>query len=141
MAAKIGQLWGFLDQNERIRIQPNFQSVQAFKDSVSLVCQEGKWGLINLEGNPALSCTYDRITQSRYDKWILEKGSWKGIASTKGKILLNTRYSDIIEPELDLVWVIRNGKAGLFNQKGLAIVPLEFSQIVIDQPHQKFVLR
>jgi len=141
MAAKIGQVWGFLDQNERIRIQPNFQSVQAFKDSVSLVCQEGKWGLINLEGNPALSCTYDRITQSRYDKWILEKGSWKGIASTKGKILLNTRYSDIIEPELDLVWVIRNGKAGLFNKNGLALVPLEFSQILIDQPHQKIVLR
>jgi len=141
MAAKIGQVWGFLDQYERIRIQPNFQSVQAFRDSVSLVCQDGKWGLIDLKGNPALPCTFDRITQSRYDKWILEKSSWKGIASTRGKILLNTRYSDIIEPELDLIWVTRNGKAGLFNQKGLAIVPLEFSQIVIDQPHQKFVLR
>jgi hypothetical protein len=141
MGAKIGNVWGFLDRDERIRIQPNFEFIQPFKDSLCLVKQDGKWGLLKLNGQLELSCHFDYITQTSSGKWILKRGDWMGIADIKGKILLNTRYSNIIEAPPDLIRVERDGRTGLFNSKGNALLLLEFSRILPDYIHRILIAR
>jgi hypothetical protein len=74
-------------------------------------------------------------------KWKLRKELWTGIGDPNGFFLLKPRYSNIIETPSGLWKVERDGRQGLYNQKGAPLLPLEYSLIIPDSDHGLLIAR
>lgn len=40
-------LWGFIDQNGKVRIEPEYEDAKSFSNGLAAVCKDGKWGYID----------------------------------------------------------------------------------------------
>lgn len=140
-AARLGSVWGFLDRDEKLKIQPHYQRTGSFCQSLVPVEKEEKWGLLNREGDFVQTCSFDFIQPARFLGWKTVKGNWTGWLNTDGKILLANRYTDIIEPCSGLLQVLRDGKTGLFSSEGIAVLPIQFVKIYTDPKTQTLIAR
>lgn len=55
---KPADLWGFIDKQGRVAIDPVFDAVEPFSEHLAAVNKEGKWGFINLQGKMVILPQY-----------------------------------------------------------------------------------
>jgi hypothetical protein len=140
-AARLGSVWGFLDRDEKLKIQPHYQKAGSFYRNLAPVEKEEKWGLLNRQGDFVQTCIFDSLATGRFQGWKTVKGNWTGWLSTEGKILLANRYTDIIEPCSGFLQVLRDGKTGLFSTEGISVLPIQYSKIYTDLETQTLISR
>lgn len=58
-AVKIGNSWGFVDDNGKTVIEPQYENARSFSSGLAAVKQNGKWGYINSENKNVIKCTFD----------------------------------------------------------------------------------
>lgn len=68
-----------------------------YEQDVLKVMQNGKYGLINLNGKQILPCEYDNITviQGIENSLIIEKNGQKGLCNDSGSVLIEPQYTEI----------------------------------------------
>ena len=51
-------LWGFVELDGSIIIEPQYEAAKSFSNGVAAVCVDGLWGYINPENEMVVECTY-----------------------------------------------------------------------------------
>lgn len=84
---------------ERVEAIDNYDSRQNtwFENNVLRVYQNGKWGLIDFDGNTLLGCNYDEITALKTvtENFIVKQNGKVGLVNAKGQEIIKTEYKDI----------------------------------------------
>jgi hypothetical protein len=117
------------------------------------VKQDGKWGLITMEGKVAIPCIYDEIydfvysEQFRFDGsplidfWdyegktaVVKKNEKLGLINTKGEVLADFIYEEFFIPDVRLFYANRvaakkDGLWGFLNEKGKPITSFIYEAV------------
>lgn len=117
---KKGDLWGYANQNVKLVLKYKFGMAKPFIDSTAWVRLDGKWGLINLDGEYILKPQFTLVEE--LDKFhVVEKDTMKGLINPAGSIVLPCVYDDIIlfdqnfiTLEIDKVTAVFDTKAQTF---------------------------
>lgn len=80
------------------------------------VIQDGKYGLIDVNGNVVMPCIYDRLGR------FSEEGSQYGFIDYTGKV--------IVPDEECLAYVVINGKYGCIDASGNIVVPCQYGDML-----------
>lgn len=80
-AVKKDGKWGFMDENGKMVIEPQFEDARSFCNDYAAVAQDGEWGFINSKGTiviePQFTETKDfssgNVFVKRGEKWVLLK--------------------------------------------------------------------
>ncbi|MCL2027983.1 MAG: WG repeat-containing protein [Bacteroidales bacterium] len=117
------------------------------------VKQDGKWGLVTIDGKTAIPCIYDEIYDFEYseqfrfdgspliDFWdyegktavVKKNGKW-GLINTKGELFVDCIYDEVFIPRVmvfyhDLVAVKKNGLYGFLNKKGESVTSFAYEAV------------
>ena len=88
-----------LNGYDRIEAIDNFDSKQNiwYEDNILRVAKDGKYGLIDFNGNEVLSCDYDEITALNGVKSniLVKKAGNIGLVNEKGQTIIPTQYKEI----------------------------------------------
>lgn len=106
-----------------------------YEQDVLKVMQNGKYGLINLNGKQILPCEYDNITviQGIENSLIIEKNGQKGLCNDSGSVLIEPQYTEIKnlgETYKDgYITVNSEGKYGVISATKQQILENKFDEI------------
>ncbi|HAO23569.1 MAG TPA: hypothetical protein DCQ49_00355, partial [Methylophaga sp.] len=54
-------LWGVVDRDGRIILQPTYPRIQSFKQGYAAFIKDGKWGFLNDAGEEMIPAHYDKV--------------------------------------------------------------------------------
>lgn len=106
-----------------------------YEDNVLKVEKDGKYGLINLEGNEILSCEYDKIDVIKGVKnsILVKKGDLYGLVNASGSSIVDTNYTEILALTNDYTngYIVKNseGKLGIIGTNKEQILECKYSEI------------
>lgn len=127
-AVKLNGKWGFLDASDRLVFQPKFDLPATFSGSAAVVRMQGKYGIIDRNGF-RLEPLYDEIKPAGDRKhFILRRGTYFGLCSANGTLLLETRFESIQLTGNEQV-LVRNGLYGVVTTSGLAVIPIKYESL------------
>lgn len=127
----ISFLYGLKTISGDIITEPNFLSLTAFNDGVSIAIDESNTSaLINKKGKNITEYIYDFITyDSELNAYIYSKEDKMTVMDEHGKTIWSTEF-DNINPFSSQYAIVSNGdKYGLVDKTGKIIVPLTYSSI------------
>lgn len=122
---------------ERVEVLENFDSKQNiwYENNVLRVYKNGKYGLIDLDGNTLLNCDYDEITtlKSVKENFVVKKNDKIGLVNSKGQEIIKTEYKDIKTLKEgyknEYIIVDENGNSGVISTSGTIIVEPAYKEI------------
>lgn len=122
---------------EKVEAIDNYDSKQNiwFEKNVLRVSKEGKYGLIDFEGNVLLDCDYDKIESLKgvEENFVISRNGKVGLVNSKGQIVINTDYIQILVMKEGYKdeYIVKNesGKYGVVTTSGTAILPLEYEAV------------
>ena len=106
-----------------------------YEQNVLKVMQNGKYGLINLNGKQVLPCDYDNISviEGIENSLIIEKDGQKGLANNSGSILIEPQYTEIKNLgetyKEGYITVNSEGKYGIISATKQQILENKFDEI------------
>ena len=116
--------WGYLDREGNSIIDFIYQEADDFVDGISRVRKDWKYGYIDKENKVVVPMIYDFL--SRPDDGIItyKRGMEFGILNTEGDRLLLKKYFP-----RGLRRIYLKGYYGFVNQRGQAVVPLQYKKL------------
>ena len=127
-AVKIDNLYGFINRNGVIAIEPKYRQIRYKKFGNGLACavspDNNKWGVIDTLGNVIMDFKYFDLSFPSENKiFVREKYKQKGyFINQNGEKLFNKTFDDIWIFNDGLCAVRINGKEGIINSEGKWIV-------------------
>ena len=120
-----------------VEVIDNYDSKQNiwYESEVLKVNKNGKYGLIDLEGNEILSCKYDKITSFKgvEENLIIELEGKVGLVNLKGQVIIDTNYKAISELKegYKSEYIIENeeGLKGIISTSGNIIIEPKYKEI------------
>lgn len=106
-----------------------------YEDNVLKVEKDGKYGLINLDGNEILACQYDKIETIKGAKnsILVQKDNSYGLVNTSGNIIIDANYAEISALTTDYTngYIVKNadGKFGIMGINKEQILDFKYSDI------------
>lgn len=106
-----------------------------YEKNVLKVMQNGKYGLIDLNGKKILDCEYDEIyaMEGIENSIIIEKNELKGLVNNSGSILIDVKYSKIINLgttyKEGYITIDSEGKYGLVSTTKRQILENKYDEI------------
>lgn len=78
-AVKINGLWGFIDKDGNIKIEPQFEDARSFSNGMAAVKMAGKWGFINDTGTIVVETQFDdaKDFNSNGSVFVLQNKDWR----------------------------------------------------------------
>ena len=122
---------------EKIEAIDNYDSKQNiwYEDNVLRVSKNGKYGIINFEGQEVLPCEYDEITALKGVKsnFIVKKAGKVGLVNEVGQTIVNTEYKNVIalkdEYKSEYIIVNTENKYGLISTSGTVLIEAKYDQV------------
>lgn len=114
-----------IDENDNIWYEKN----------VLKVMQNGKYGLIDLNGKKLLDCEYDEISAMKgiENSLLIRKDGYVGLANNAGTILIDVKYSDIknlgTTYKEGYITTDENGKCGIVSTTKIQILENKYNEI------------
>ncbi|MBQ2916224.1 MAG: WG repeat-containing protein, partial [Clostridia bacterium] len=105
-AVKKGDLWGFINENGEIAIEPQFEAVWSFTEGLAAVQINGLWGYIDTTGSVVIE-----------PKYKLTWGFSEGLAAVQSTELfnlygyINKNGEEVIKPQFNYAKNFKNGAA------------------------------
>lgn len=112
------KLWGYIDRQGNVVIEPRFESAGSFKNGRAIVMENGKFGVIDSNGVYVYAPEYDYI-RSVYGcdgVYFVEKDGRMSVLRADGTLW--DRYYDYIYEENGLYVLEENGLYGLADENG-----------------------
>ena len=133
--------FGFVDENNAVVIDNQFDGVQNFSEGLAGVLVNDKMGFINKHGHMVITPKFDSADPFKYGFSRVEvDGKW-GLVNKKGTFIIEPKYSDFFNirvdifpdsisyyKESDLILYTKDG-SGIINRKGEFIVGLKYDII------------
>ena len=122
---------------EKIEALENYDEAQNiwYEENVLKVQKDGKWGLIDLEGNEILETAYNHITTLKGVKnsLIVEKDGMVGLVNNKGSKIIDTVYSQILNLGEDYqdgyITINQENRYGVVSFSGETILENQYEKI------------
>jgi hypothetical protein len=113
---RIGNTWGYCDDEKIVKIDPQFEESTPYSDGRAAVKLHGKWGFINDDGEVEISIRYDEV-KPFHDGFAAVKfnGKW-GYVNKDGDEIFPPRYDNIWAGEDDNACVQLKGKWGIVDE-------------------------
>lgn len=114
-----------IDENDNIWYEKN----------VLKVMQNGKYGLIDLNGKKLLDCEYDEINVMKgiENSLLIKKDGYVGLINNAGTILIDVKYSDIknlgTTYKEGYITIDENGKCGIVSTTKIQILENKYNEI------------
>lgn len=120
--------WGFFDKEGKVKITPQFSSVDKFSDGKCAVRNsDKKWGYIDQEGKIIINYQFDNAVSFQNGKAVVISGGKAGLIDANGKFLINPQFSNMmLDGEIFLI--NQDGKYGWTDKDGKIIINPQFSQ-------------
>lgn len=124
---KLGQLWSFIDRNEKPVIKPGYFQVGQFSEGMAAVMDAGsRWGFIDKTGKPVITNKFDSVAYFSDGMCAVRLPSNKkwGYIDTKGDLAIKEQfdYADVFIDGVAIVQVER--KVGYIDKSGKYVWPL-----------------
>ncbi|MBP3502798.1 MAG: WG repeat-containing protein [Clostridia bacterium] len=106
-----------------------------YEDNALKVEKDGKYGLINLDGNEILRCEYDKIETIKGIKnsILIQKDGLYGLANASGNIIIDVNYKEISALTTDYTngYIVKNseGNLGIVSTNKEQILECKYSDI------------
>jgi hypothetical protein len=116
-------------------VNPIYDNVEFYSDTLLIFIENEKYGICNLEGNPIVSARYDYIGKLVDNRAIIVDQGKIGYINESGIICIPAsfeiypNYQSYANFNLGLAKVKKNGKAGLIDLNGKTFVPYNYNEI------------
>lgn len=90
-----GASWGFIDKNGKFVIQPQFESVGPFNNSLAPVMVAGKWGYINKSGKVTIKPQFDKAGDFSEGLAAVCNDDKYGFVDTTGTIKIPLQFQSV----------------------------------------------
>ncbi len=106
-----------------------------YEKNVLKVMQNGKYGLIDLNGKKLLDCEYDEISAMKgiENSLLIRKDGYVGLVNNAGTILIDVKYSDIknlgTTYKEGYITTDENGKCGIVSTTKIQILENKYNEI------------
>jgi hypothetical protein len=115
-------------------------SYVSFDEGYYYVKLNGKWGVIDKQGNEIVPPKYDNVGifpfSKDYNYVVVELNEKYGVFDRQGKEVVAPKYDEILDDELEkfgYASVTLNSKMGVIDKQGKEIIPCEYTIVVIDE--------
>jgi hypothetical protein len=98
-----GKGWGFIDLNNKVIIQPEFDYAESFKDGMAIVEKMTLQGLINAKKEIIIPIEFTSVSKLSKDLFIVSNGSKFGVYSSTGEVLVPIGYQQIMLIDSDFL--------------------------------------
>ncbi len=134
-AVKKHLLWGYINKEGRVVIEPRYEFAEQFKlikNDVFLarVKENGKYGYIDKNGKFVVKPRFDIMEQFLLIKKevsvaLVENDGKYGYINKQGKLVIPYEFEMAYDFSEDLAYVIKNGQGFFIDQKGNIVIPLK----------------
>ncbi len=122
---------------DKIEAIDNFDSKQNvwYEDNVLRVSKNGKYGIINFDGQEILPCEYDEITalKGTTGNFIVKKEGNVGLVNEEGQKIVDTEYKNILTLKEgyknEYIIVNADNKYGLISTSGTVLIEPKYEQV------------
>jgi DNA-binding transcriptional regulator/RsmH inhibitor MraZ len=121
--------YGFVDDQGRIRIAPQYKKVQPFQNEVAIVQLNGKWGIINKNESLLAQPYYDKISTFINSVCIVKENELYYLMDINGRILTPEGYESIQPTVYGNYRLTKNNLSGLANKYGKEIISPRYQSI------------
>ena len=125
--------WGYIDTAGIIVTAPIYDFAKDFVNEVGIVECEGKWGMVNLEGDVLIKCNYDGINfLENTDNEILQifiNRQKYGLIDTLGQVTVSLMYDELGAFSNGRLSVKKGDRWGYVNKNGFEIIPCVYSKV------------
>ncbi len=140
IAVKIHGRYGFIDEQDRLRIANRYDDVQDYHEGLAAFKLMNRWGFINKLEDIVIQPMYDEAGNFENGISIVRRGDKYGAINREGKEIVSLSY-DAIERQPNGRFIItREGKKGLVSAEGRVIVFPRFEEIR-DLPEGQVIVR
>lgn len=90
-------LWGFIDDEGEVRIEPSFDWVEPFSENLAAVGKNEKVAFINKAGNLITEFDYEDAYAFKSGYSVVVKNDLYGVINRLGKLIVKPAYADVGE--------------------------------------------
>ncbi|NMM48831.1 WG repeat-containing protein [Marinigracilibium pacificum] len=129
-SVNIGGQWGYIDEEERLRISNRYDTVGLFSQNMAPVRILNRWGFINLLEKIVIQPAYETVIPVNNHIMVKRLGKW-GLIDRKGNEIIPCEYDEISElPNKDHYQVKRGSLYGIINSEGNQLLFPKFQKII-----------
>lgn len=122
IAFEQGGKWGFMDNNLRIVIKPQYDTVNEFSEGRTVVSKDGMHGLIDKDGKVIIELIYDEMSYDGSHLCYVECMGACGVLDRLGRTVVELVWHWTSEFENGFLLVERNQLYGYVNLKGEVVI-------------------
>lgn len=128
-SVKINGLYGFIDENLNMVIEPSYEEQGHFTDNRAVVKKNGQYGIINSDNEVIIPFEYDSIYTPYYDLFIAVKDGVFGVIDKDLNVVLPFEYDEIKNSFNGYLSISKDGKYGCVDTEGNVVVDLKYDSI------------
>lgn len=106
-----------------------YMFVGNFQEGTIIVEKDGKFGLLNFDGDNVLPCEYDSITELKESSRIIRKEGKYGIVNYDASFIAECIHDSCLVPSPQYAPVKLNNKWGIINRKGEKIIQYKYEDV------------
>lgn len=122
---KINEKYGFIDINNNIVIECQYDDVRPFKQGYAAINENNNWGFINDNGNKIIDGLEDCLNFSEGLAAVKINGKW-GYINTRGKLSIPCRFEKAAAFSDGLAAVAFEVRWGYINKHNKTIIPFQY---------------
>ncbi len=135
-----GNLWGWMDMNERVEVEPQFDHVGWNEDGKVHIIKNKMHGFIDTAGKTIIPAKYKALASKFYHGWVLaQEGKKWGFLDSTAKTVIPFQYDDARNFEYDITAVQKGKKFGFINRNNEEVVPFIYDFVDYSWAHDKLV--
>lgn len=120
--------WGFVDKSGKVVINPQFTSVEKFKDGKCAVeNKDEKWGYIDSDGKIIINHQFDDANNFVDGKAVVSLDKKAGIINEEGKYIVNPQFDNMVV-DGDEFAINKEDKVGWCDKDGKFTINPQFEE-------------
>lgn len=114
------ELWGFMDHQGKVMIEPQFTFVDDFSQGRAAVFHKGNYGFIEPSGKWIIEPQFSAVLPFYFNMSVVyDDAGNAGLINLFGEWIVKPQYDDIIIVNDEKVWVVQEDKVALFKLKSM----------------------
>lgn len=118
----------YIDKSGKDVFETPYQQSKGFKNGISIVSCNNKYGVINKLGKEVFPCIYDYIPDFIKNRAVVKLNNKYGVIDKSGKTVIESVYDNIYFQENMFICYL-DGKCGIFDLEGNILLDFHFDWI------------
>jgi len=126
---RINNLYGFIDNENRLLISNRYEDVGPFKQGLAAIKLRNKWGFIDKSENLIVQPNYDLKSVFKDNLAIVKYKGQYGLINNEGKTLIQPQYDKIERLPNGRFLISKNDRFGLVDDTGRLIINVKYESL------------